>query len=180
MGSFKLSSNELALALERLATDLAPLLPSVGPLMLLGLANGGVPVARRLVPLIKARRSEEVSQGVLNPLFHRDDFANRPVPKVRYETFLPVQVHEACVVLVDDVIESGRTVRAALGELFSHGRPSQVLLAVLADRGCRSVPIHPDVCPIHLDLPENGRVRVTLNENGPDEADGLAWEKVEG
>ncbi|MGF1452467.1 MAG: bifunctional pyr operon transcriptional regulator/uracil phosphoribosyltransferase [Opitutales bacterium] len=173
MADLPLSSDDLQRALKRLAREIGMRLPPERPSMLLGLANGGVPVARRLAPLVHGRRP--VASGVLNPMYHRDDFAERPVPFQKYETHLPLPVDGASVVLVDDVIQSGRTVRAALGELFSHGRPSVVLLAVLADRGHRRLPIQPDLAGVVLNLPPTGRVSLRLNEAEPHPADALMW-----
>ncbi len=167
--------------LRALAGEMAATLPLGDPIMVLGVANGGVPLAGRLVPLLEeSRPTSRVVLGTLNPLFHRDDIAERPIPLVKYETDLPMPVEGTQIVLVEDVIESGRTVRAALGEVFSHGRPARVWLAALADRPSRRVPIQPDFCGASFPDLVGGRLRLRLGPGGPSSEDGLYWQRVPG
>jgi pyrimidine operon attenuation protein/uracil phosphoribosyltransferase len=107
--------------------------------LLLGIANGGIPLARRLGKILRISRV-----GDLDISFHRDDIGTHPVPKEFANTLLPGDVNGATVILVDDVLFTGRTVKAALDELFDHGRPGRVELAVLVDRGCRRLPVVAD------------------------------------
>lgn len=123
---------------------------------LIGIHTGGVWVARAL----QQRLGLDAPLGELDITFYRDDFSRVGLhPHVR-PSALPFAVEDADVVLVDDVIYSGRTIRAALNEIFDYGRPARVLLAVLVDRGGRELPIEPAVTGTRLDLPPGGRVKL--------------------
>lgn len=128
-----------------------------GRLMLLGIANGGVTLARRLADQLHLKAT-----GTLDISFHRDDIGRHPIPKEYTPTQLPADVNGATVILVDDVLFSGRTVKAALDELFDHGRPAKVELAVLVDRGDRRLPIAADYTGITLTADSSAKVVVTL------------------
>ena len=104
-------------------------------LFLASIADGGVAVGKKLVQALSSKLGREIRCGILNVSFERDDFGRNPIPKDTVTTSIPMSVDGATVILIDDVLFSGRTVRAALNELFSHGRPARVELAVLADRG---------------------------------------------
>jgi pyrimidine operon attenuation protein/uracil phosphoribosyltransferase len=99
--------------------------------------------------------------------FHRDDIASNPIPKEHPPSHFTEDVAGATIILVDDVLHSGRTVNAALNEIFDHGRPERVELAVLVDRGDRSLPIHADYAGITMKVPGDSRVTVVLDENEP-------------
>jgi len=126
----------------------------------LGIANGGIPLARRLGARLGIRRV-----GDLDISFHRDDIGKHPIPKEFTPTLLPGDVNGASVLLVDDVLFSGRTVKAALDELFDHGRPGRVELAVLVDRGSRTLPIVADFSGTTIAAGENEDVIVTLGDD---------------
>ena len=130
-------------------------------LLLLGVANGGVELARRLARQIGA------PAGTLDISFHRDDIGRHPIPKEFAPTQIPADVDGATVVLVDDVLFSGRTVKAALDELFDHGRPTKVELAVLVDRGGRRLPLAADYVGIALDPAATEKIVVTLDPVAP-------------
>lgn len=119
-----------------------------------GLAIGGAWIAKRL-----AHDLGLSDFGVINVAFHRDDYAEKGLAAIRsadsMATHLPFEVSGAQIVLIDDVLFTGRTVRAALNELFDFGRPAAVALMVLADRGQRELPIAADFVGEHLQLPEN-------------------------
>ena len=116
---------------------------TLGPFELAGLAMGGAWIAERL-----AKDLGLPHYGVINVAFHRDDYAEKGMTALRtastMSTHLPFDVNGANVILIDDVLLTGRTVRAALNELFDFGRPAQVELMVLADRGKRELPISAD------------------------------------
>jgi pyrimidine operon attenuation protein/uracil phosphoribosyltransferase len=130
-------------------------------LLLLGIANGGIELARRLAKPLKARA------GTLDISFHRDDIGQNPIPKEFAPTQIPADVNGATVILVDDVLFSGRTVKAALEELFDHGRPAKVELAVLVDRGGRLLPIAADYVGLTLASALGEKVAVTLEPTHP-------------
>jgi pyrimidine operon attenuation protein/uracil phosphoribosyltransferase len=129
------------------------------PLMI-GIHTGGVWVAQRLHALL--RLTEPL--GHLDISFYRDDFTRIGMhPRVR-PSHLPESVEDRHVVLVDDVLQSGRTIRAALNVLFDYGRPASVLLAVLAERAGRELPIEPNVVGLHATLSPGEHLKL----NGPD------------
>lgn len=128
--------------------------------MLVGIHTGGVWIAERL----RQRLGIATPIGQLDISFYRDDFGRIGVnPHVR-PSELPFDVEGRHLVLVDDVLNTGRTVRAALNELFDYGRPASVLLAVLVDRGGRQLPIEAHVVGTRLKLPDSQDVQL----NGPD------------
>lgn len=155
-----IGAGEIHPAIERLAAAISARHGRSAPL-LLGIANGGVELAHRL-----ARRLN-VRAGTLDISFHRDDIARNPIPKEFAPTQLPADVNGATVILVDDVLFSGRTVKAALDELFDHGRPTKVELAILVDRGGRRLPFAADYCGLTLDVAEAERVFVRLDRDQP-------------
>lgn len=157
-----IGSGEIQAAIERLATAISRRHPGPAKLLLLGIANGGVELASRLA-LSLSKGSPGVRTGTLDISFHRDDIGRHPIPKEFSPTHIPIDVHGATVVLVDDVLFSGRTVKAALDELFDHGRPAKVELAILVDRGGRRMPFAPDYTGLSISAGENEKVVVALN-----------------
>lgn len=135
-------------------------------LLLLGIANGGVELARRVARHL-AVAGVPCGIGTLDTSFHRDDIGQRPIPKEFAPTVIPHDVNGATVVLVDDVLYSGRTVKAALDELFDHGRPATVELAVLVDRGGRRLPFAATYRGLALDVPAAAKVVVHLDPSDP-------------
>lgn len=140
-----------------------------GRFFVLGIANGGLPLARRVCARLAALAPKlNISLGSVDISFHRDDIGRNPIPKEFNPTIIPGDVNGATVLLVDDVLFSGRTVKAALDELFDHGRPAKVELAVLVDRGGRLLPVHADYMGITLsDVPQEERVIISLDEKHP-------------
>ena len=138
----------------KLLTTLQAQLAAEQPIQLAGLAVGGAWIAERL-----ARDLGLAQYGVINVAFHRDDYAEKGLNAIRsaetMSTHLPFDVNGAHVVLIDDVLLTGRTVRAALNELFDFGRPAGVELMVLVDRGGRELPIAANFVGQHLQLPPN-------------------------
>jgi pyrimidine operon attenuation protein / uracil phosphoribosyltransferase len=137
------------------------------PCLLVGISNGGVPLAREMARRFARITGVAVPVGVLNVSFHRDDIGSRPITAPKEPTQLPVEVQHRPVILVDDVIHSGRTVRAALDELFEHGRPRWVKLLVLVDRGERVVPIQPDFAGFSLELETARKLQVVIDVEDP-------------
>lgn len=130
---------------------------------LVGLAMGGAWIAQRL-----AQDLSLPHYGVINVAFHRDDYAEKGVTALRtasaMSTDLPFDVNGAHVILIDDVLFTGRTVRAALNELFDFGRPAQVELMVLADRGSRELPVSANFVGEEVQIPE-GQILVLEKDN---------------
>lgn len=158
----RLSASEIHAAIDRLALAIAERHPRGEKLLLLGIANGGITLAQRLAAALPNARV-----GTLDISFHRDDISRNPIPKEFAPTHIPIDVHAATVILVDDVLFSGRTVKAALDELFDHGRPSKVELAVLIDRGHRRMPLAADYTGLLLTTLPSQKVVVTLDAANP-------------
>lgn len=128
---------------------------------MVGIHTGGVWVAERL----HRQLDLEEPLGTLDISFYRDDFSRVGIhPEVK-PSQLPVAVDDRHIVLVDDVLQTGRTIRAAMNELFDYGRPASITLAVLVDRSGRELPIHPDVAGLHMGLGPNEQVKLNGPEN---------------
>lgn len=163
-----IGAREIHAAIERLAAAIAERHGSSRHLLLLGIANGGIELARRLAgQVVQLRPSLAVKSGTIDISFHRDDIGRNPIPKEFAPTHIPGDVNGATVVLVDDVLFSGRTVNAALNELFDHGRPDKVELAILVDRGGRRLPLAADYCALTLEASAGERVVVRLDATDP-------------
>jgi pyrimidine operon attenuation protein/uracil phosphoribosyltransferase len=153
-------------AIEELARLIATRHRATPQLLLLGIANGGIELTTRLVRLLAAA-GVACGRGTIDISFHRDDIGRHPIPKEFQPTVIPHDVNGATVILVDDVLYSGRTVKAALDELFDHGRPQAVELAVLVDRGGRRMPFAPTYCGLTLDVAAGDKVVVRLDPQRP-------------
>jgi pyrimidine operon attenuation protein/uracil phosphoribosyltransferase len=138
-----MDASSIRLAVARIAHQLAESLASDEPVIVLGIQRGGVGMARRLAAELSAIRGHDVAHGAIDCGMHRDDIHQRPETEL-HPTDVPEDIDDRTVVLADDVIASGRTVRAALDALNTLGRPRRVRLAVLVDRGHRELPVQPD------------------------------------
>ena len=139
-------------------------------LVLVGIQRRGVQLAARLVSMLRERESVEVQQGALDITLYRDDLQTVGPRPVVGPTHIPWAIDGKRLVIVDDVLYTGRTVRAALDELADFGRPARIMLAVLIDRGGRELPIHADVVGKKVDVPLGQRVDVLVRElDGRDE-----------
>ena len=133
-------------------------------IVIIGIYNRGVPLAVRIAKVIYDITGLTIEQGFLDITFHRDDFRERLImPKVK-STDISFALDGKVVLLVDDVLYTGRTVRAALDELMSFGRPSKVRLAVLVDRGHRELPIRADFVGKNIPTHEGEHINVLLKE----------------
>ncbi len=163
-----LPAADLHAAIDRLGAAIALRRGQTPNLLLLGIANGGIELTRRLANLLAAANPPvPVKTGVLDISFHRDDIGRNPIPKEFAPTHIPVDVTGAFVILVDDVLFSGRTAKAALDELFDHGRPTQVELAILVDRGGRRLPFAADYTGLSLPAGDTQKVVVKLDADDP-------------
>ena len=153
-------------AIDRVASAIARQHKDTARLLLLGIANGGVTLAARLHDRLK-RAGLRPGVGTIDISFHRDDIGRNPIPKEFSPTIIPHDVNGATVILVDDVLHSGRTVKAALDELFDHGRPASVELAVLVDRGGRLLPVAATYTGITLVAGAEEKVKVRLDATTP-------------
>jgi len=140
------------------------------PVALVGIHRRGAHLAQRLHALVADLIDDEVPLGDLDIAFYRDDVATRPVDPAVHDTNLTFRLENYTVVLVDDVLYTGRTTRAAIEALFDYGRPARVQLAVLIDRGHRELPLRPDYVGKNLPTARGERVNVHVVEvDGTDE-----------
>ena len=139
------------------------------PVALVGIHRRGAHLATRLHRLVCDLLDEEVPLGDLDIAFYRDDVTTRPVDPAVHDSHLPFRLEDYTVVLVDDVLYTGRTARAGIEALFDYGRPARVQLAVLADRGHRELPIRPDYVGKNLPTARSERVNVPFPERGEPE-----------
>lgn len=154
--------NAEALYLKLREAVQAWLAPQPDPAYLVGIASGGAWLARRL----QTDLGLPGEPGVISSVMHRDDFAQRGLAAAAMQTKLPFEVADARVLLVDDVLYTGRTIRAVLNELFDYGRPANVALAVLVDRGGRELPVCADLCAAQLDVPAQQVLQLQRQDNG--------------
>jgi pyrimidine operon attenuation protein/uracil phosphoribosyltransferase len=164
-----LHEDDIRRAVTRMAHELLESAPADARLVLLGIPTRSAVLARRLAGVMAQVAGREVPVGALDVTLYRDDLAGQPV-RPTGRTDVPASVDGAVVVLVDDVLYSGRTVRAALDAVTALGRPAAVRLAVLVDRGHRELPIRPDSVGRNLPSAKSERIRVHLAEvDGRDE-----------
>jgi pyrimidine operon attenuation protein / uracil phosphoribosyltransferase len=152
-------------ALTRIAHEIAEQNETGGEVVLIGIQRGGVPLGERLGALLASIWGHPVPTGRLDVSMHRDDLDRRAAPNVQ-PTVIPFDVAGKTVVLVDDVLFSGRTIRAAMDALNDFGRPRRIQLAVLIDRGHRDLPIKADFVGKNVPTSMTERVRVRLTEMG--------------
>ena len=134
------------------------------PVALVGIHRRGAHLATRVHQLVEDLLETEVPLGDIDIAFYRDDLSTRAADPEVHSTHLPFRLEEYGVVLIDDVLYTGRTARAGIDALFDYGRPDRVQLAVLADRGHRELPIRPDYVGKNLPTARGDRVQVELNE----------------
>jgi pyrimidine operon attenuation protein/uracil phosphoribosyltransferase len=151
--------------LTRLAHEVAERNENSSELVLVGIQRGGVPLAQRLGVLLEGIWGQPVPIGQLDVSMHRDDLSQRLAPHV-HPTVIPFDVTGKTVVLVDDVLFSGRTTRAAMDSLNDFGRPKRIQLAVLVDRGHRELPIKADFVGKNVSTGLNQKIRVRVSEPG--------------
>jgi pyrimidine operon attenuation protein / uracil phosphoribosyltransferase len=160
-----LDGDDLRRALTRIAHEILERNAGVTELVVIGLQTGGVWLAERLVAELERIEGADVPLGSLDVAFYRDDIGLRPVMPEAV-TSIPVDLSERTVVVVDDVLFTGRTIRAALDALTDFGRPRAVQLAVMVDRGHRELPIRPDF--VGKNLPTRRDEVVDVHPDGVD------------
>jgi len=150
--------------LRRMADEIVEANGGTANLVLVGIQRRGVQLADRLVQLIEASDGKVVPRGALDITLYRDDLQTIGPRPVVGATTLPGEIDGANIVIVDDVLYTGRTIRAALDELADFGRPARISLAVLIDRGGRELPIQPDVVGKKVAARDGDRVDVQVEE----------------
>jgi pyrimidine operon attenuation protein / uracil phosphoribosyltransferase len=168
--SVLLDDEAISRTLSRIAHEIIERNEDLDTVALVGIHTRGVPLAHRLRRLVEDRSGAELALGQLDITFHRDDVhvrsgrAPRHAQPLVRDTKLDFELEGRTVILVDDVLYTGRTIRAAIDALFEFGRPERVQLAVLADRGHRELPIRPDYVGKNLPTSHDERVQVELVE----------------
>jgi len=164
-----MSASEIERTLVRLAHQIVEKTDASEDLALVGIKRRGVPLAERLAALISGIVKRPVQTGVLDIQFYRDDLSTHGVRPVVSEGELGLDVNGRDVILCDDVLYTGRTIRAALDALFAHGRPRRVQLAVLIDRGHRELPIEATYIGKHVPTSSREIIEVKFREVDGDE-----------
>lgn len=156
-----LTAEDVKRAMTRMAHEIVERNRDVSKVSLIGLQTGGEPIARRLAQLLSEVTGDTPRVGLLDVSFYRDDLTLHPVPRAS-STLIDHDLSERTVVLADDVLFTGRTIRAALNALTDWGRPLSVQLAVLVDRGHRELPIRPDFVGKNLPTSLGEDIRASL------------------
>ncbi|MHB1094861.1 MAG: bifunctional pyr operon transcriptional regulator/uracil phosphoribosyltransferase PyrR [Gemmatimonadaceae bacterium] len=165
-----LNARALERTVARMADEIVERADGTEHLVLVGIQRRGVQLADRIAHLITQREGAAVPRGALDITLYRDDLQTVGPRPIVGKTVIPWSIDGKTLCIVDDVLYTGRTIRAALDELADFGRPARIMLAVLVDRGGRELPIHADVVGRTVDVPSGGRVDVFVSElDGRDE-----------
>ena len=164
-----LTENELRKTLSRLTSEIIEKVQNLDNLLLVGIPTRGVDLAEVLETELFCKTGVKIRRGVIDPTFYRDD-QNRVGTRLIKATDIPTPIEKQEILLIDDVIFTGRTVRAAMDALYSWGRPKRVMLLVMVDRGHRELPIQPDFCGKKVPTSKNENISLRLknidNEEG--------------
>ena len=158
-----LSEKELGRTITRLASQVLESVSNSEELFLVGIPTRGVQLSKVLARELESLTGHSIDQGSLDPTFHRDDLGKIGT-RIAQPTNLPSSVEGRQIVLVDDVIFTGRTVRAALEALLAWGRPKKMMLLVMVDRGHREVPIQPDFCGRKVPTKRSENIELRLKD----------------
>jgi len=161
-----LDYNDIKRVLRRMAHEIIEKNKGTENLCLVGIQKGGVILARRLASQIELIESSRIDVGILDITFYRDDLNTKEEQPVVKRTEIPCTINNKTVVLVDDVLFTGRSIRAAMDALIDFGRPAYIQLAVLIDRGHRELPIRADYVGKNIPTSFNDTVEVFLEEDG--------------
>ena len=159
-----LDAHAVERTLKRMAEEITELNGGTDDLIVVGIQRRGVQLASRLVNIIEQREKATVRRGSLDITLYRDDLQTVGPRPVVGPTDLPWNLDDMNVVIVDDVLYTGRTIRAALDELTDFGRAARIALAVLVDRGGRELPIHADIVGKKIDVRDDERIDVLVEE----------------
>src|SRR5438132_1878445 len=159
--------------LRRIAHEIIERNPQLTHVVLAGIPSRGVEIAQRVAAFIHQIEKVNVETGVIDVAMHRDDVGTRSELPIVRESKLPLPLEERTIIVVDDVLYTGRTVRAAMDAINSFGRPARIQLAVLIDRGHRELPIRPDYVGKNLPTATSEKIKVRLQET--DNEDEEVW-----
>lgn len=161
-----LNKKDIERILSRMAHEIIEKNKGTENLCIVGIQRGGVHLAKRLAKKIKEIEDREIAVGSLDIAFYRDDLNMRKEQPTVRKTDVPCEITDKKVVLVDDVLFTGRSIRAAMDALMDFGRPAQIQLAVLLDRGHRELPIRADYVGKNLPTSREENIEVQLEEDG--------------
>ena len=164
-----LNEEELKKTLSRLTSEIIEKVKNLDNLILVGIPTRGIYLAEVLQKELFCKTSLKIRKGIIDPTFYRDD-QNRVGTRLIKATDIPTPIENQEIVLIDDVIYTGRTIRAAMDAIYSWGRPQRVMLLVMVDRGHRELPIQPDFCGKKVPTSKNEsislRLKIVDNEEG--------------
>ena len=173
-----LSPEDIRRSLSRIAHEIVESNPTLNDLVLVGMHTRGVPLAKRLAANIESFESVQVPVGILDISLYRDDLSSLDLQPVVHRTDVPTTVDDKSIVLIDDVLFTGRTIRAAMDELMDFGRPKAVQLAVLIDRGHREIPIRADY--VGKNVPTSAKELIVVKLKEHDGEDSVTVEELVG
>ena len=157
-----LTQLELRKTISRLTSEIIEKVKNLDNLLLVGIPTRGINLAEVLEKEIFCKTGLRIRKGIIDPTFYRDD-QNRVGTRLIKATEIPIPIEKQEILLIDDVIFTGRTIRAAIDALYSWGRPQRVMLLVMVDRGHRELPIHPDFCGKKVSTCKNDTISLRLN-----------------
>jgi len=157
-----LTEVELRKTLSRLTSEIIEKVTNLDNLLLVGIPTRGVNLAEVLEKELFSKTGARIRKGIIDPTFYRDD-QNRVETRLMKATDIPTPIEKQEILLIDDVIYTGRTIRAAMDALYSWGRPQRVMLLVMVDRGHRELPIQPDFCGKKVPTSKNESINLRLN-----------------
>ena len=165
-----LTEAEVRKTLSRLTSEIIGKAKNLENLLLIGIPTRGVDLAKVLEKELFLKTGLKIRKGIIDPTFYRDD-QNRVGTRLIKATDIPMPIERKEILLIDDVIYTGRTIRAAIDALYSWGRPQRVMLLVMVDRGHRELPIQPDFCG--KKVPTSNIERISLRLNNIDNEEGV-------
>lgn len=171
-----LDADAIERALRRIAHEIIEANPQLDSVVLAGIPSRGIEIAERIANSIFSIARKQIETGVIDVAMHRDDVGSRAQLPIVRASRLPVPLEGRTLIIIDDVLFTGRTVRAAMDAISSFGRPAKIQLAVLIDRGHRELPIRADYVGKNLPTAANEKIRVRLRQTD-DEADAVWLEK---
>jgi pyrimidine operon attenuation protein/uracil phosphoribosyltransferase len=157
-----LSAVELRKTISRLTSEIIEKVKNLDNLLLVGVPTRGIDLAEVLEKELFNKSGVKIKRGIIDPTFYRDD-QNRVGTRLIKATDIPTPIEKQEILLIDDVIYTGRTIRAAMDALYSWGRPQKVMLLVMVDRGHRELPIQPDFCGKIVPTSKNESISLRLN-----------------
>ena len=157
-----LTEEELRKTLSRLTSEIIEKVENLDNLLLVGIPTRGIDLAEVLEKELFSKTGLKIRKGSIDPTFYRDD-QNRVGTRLMKPADIPTPIEKQEILLIDDVIYTGRTIRAAMDALYSWGRPKRVMLLVMIDRGHRELPIQPDFCGKNVPTSKNENISLRLN-----------------